>query len=1051
VDESRPQSDSWQVAQRIFTEARELQEAEREAFVRRECGGDADLLAEVRALLALEGQAEAFFDHLAARIAGSEKGGPSLAGRTVGRFEVTESIGRGGMGEVYRARDLRLGREVALKVLPTHLATDESHVARFRQEARMVAALNHPNIARIHDVEEIDSLIVLVLELVEGVSLRERLDRGGLRLDEALDIGKQVAEALEAAHDVGIVHRDLKPSNIVVTREGKPFILDFGIAKSLERLRRGAVSQGHPLRATADETTTGMVVGTASYMSPEQARAQPVDERSDVWAFGALLYEMLTGRKAFAGEGLSQIIGGVLESEPDWGALPEDTPAPIRQLLGRCLERDVRRRLQAIGEARITLEAMLWAEGPHPAPPAQVGQGRALDSTPALETAGRARPLPSGVRKGGRRRWAWAATGLPLVAVVVVMMTRAGAPTSSAELLAIGEIADYLGVDGPRSAAALSDMLATNLARVDGVGVLSAARMLEVAPRDLPRAGSLAAAARRAGATAVIEGGLHRASTGGYRLDLRIVRLEGGEVLAAFALEGPDLFTLADSGTSRIASHLGGRAPSGSIREVTTSSELAYTLYREGLRLHFAGDREGAEAMLGAALREDPDFAMAAYWGSIIATDRDYGRSLTLLARADTLAEKAPDRERWLIRARVAGIGLESRLRAYADSLVQRYPEEPDGWEILARALVSDGAYAEALPVLRRVLAEIGADEPPDAAVCRTCETYALLASAYANLDSTEARRRAAEAWTETYPGVPAAWRLLALTLGAEGAHDAADVARQAAFRLDGAFEVDRRLRVNLAMARGDLAAAAAAARSEGEGAAPDWWLTSYVERARGRWEEAMDAALRARASGEGEAVPPGSVHPAALSQAVTLRMSGSPREAAALYDSLATWRHEAAPPPLTARQRAWMLLQRADALASAGEVSELPDLVDEIERLGTGSGHVRDRRMHWHVRGLSLLAGGDTAAALDAFRRSIFSLSQGYTRTNQAWAEVLIARGEADAAIPLLQSALKGPIEGSTFYTNPADSHRLLAEAWSRMPGAQAADSARAHREWGR
>jgi len=271
-------------------------------------------------------------------------------------YEVRALLGEGGMGRVYRALDSRLDREVALKMLPPELAADARHVARFRREAQVIASLNHPHIATIYGVEEVDGRIFLVLELVEGPTLADRLATGPLDLDEALDVGRQIAEALEAAHDLGIVHRDLKPANVKIGGDGAVRVLDFGIAKRSERTRAPGsyldASPSTPLEMTAP----GSVIGTASYMSPEQARGKPIDQRSDIWSFGALLFELLAGEKAFAGEDRTVVLARILEAQPAWEKLPATVPTSVRRLLRRTLEKQVRRRLQAIGEARIVLE-----------------------------------------------------------------------------------------------------------------------------------------------------------------------------------------------------------------------------------------------------------------------------------------------------------------------------------------------------------------------------------------------------------------------------------------------------------------------------------------------------------------------------------------------------------------------------------------------------------------------------------------------------------------------------------------------------------------------
>ena len=281
------------------------------------------------------------------------------AGRRVGPYEILSPLGAGGMGEVYRARDTRLDREVAIKTLPEAFTQDAERLARFEREAKVLASLNHPNIAAIYGLEESGGARLLVLELVPGETLAEKLAAGPLPVEEALALGRQVAEALGAAHEQGIVHRDLKPANVKVTPAGKVKVLDFGLAKAFGAERSSAHDASHSPTITSGGTQQGVILGTAAYMSPEQARGKAVDRRTDVWSFGCLLYELLTGKKAFEGETVSDVMAAVLTREPDWQALPAGVPARVRDVLRRCLRKDPERRLRDMGDARIEIEDAL--------------------------------------------------------------------------------------------------------------------------------------------------------------------------------------------------------------------------------------------------------------------------------------------------------------------------------------------------------------------------------------------------------------------------------------------------------------------------------------------------------------------------------------------------------------------------------------------------------------------------------------------------------------------------------------------------------------------
>jgi eukaryotic-like serine/threonine-protein kinase len=282
---------------------------------------------------------------------------PLEPGRRIGSYEITGAIGAGGMGEVYRARDTKLNRDAAIKVLPAAFAQEEGGVARLRREAQLLASLNHPHIASIYGLEETSGALALALELVEGEDLAQRLVRGAIPVEEAVGYARQLVDGLEAAHEKGIVHRDLKPANIKVTRDGVLKILDFGLAKAYEG--DAALSGSGPSQSPTmahHGTEAGVILGSAAYMSPEQARGKPLDKRTDIWAFGVVLYEMLSGRRLFPGETLSDTIAAVLTREPDWTLLPTGTPFGVRRLLERCLERDPRKRLRDIGDARPELD-----------------------------------------------------------------------------------------------------------------------------------------------------------------------------------------------------------------------------------------------------------------------------------------------------------------------------------------------------------------------------------------------------------------------------------------------------------------------------------------------------------------------------------------------------------------------------------------------------------------------------------------------------------------------------------------------------------------------
>ena len=290
-----------------------------------------------------------------------ENSGISMIGRNLGSYQVISLLGSGGMGEVYQAHDSKLRREVAIKILPPEFMHDPGRLSRFQREARMLASLNHPNIATIHGLEDSNGTSYLVMELVPGETLAQRIRRtGAVPVEEALTVSKQISEALEAAHEKGIIHRDLKPANVKLTPEGKVKVLDFGLAKEIAVEGANDDPSNSPTLSRA-ATMPGVILGTAAYMSPEQARGKSVDKRTDIWAFGAVTYELLTGKRAFAGEDITEILAAVVKSEPDWSRLPEATPPTIRTLLRRCLRKDNRQRISDASDVRIEIEDAIAA------------------------------------------------------------------------------------------------------------------------------------------------------------------------------------------------------------------------------------------------------------------------------------------------------------------------------------------------------------------------------------------------------------------------------------------------------------------------------------------------------------------------------------------------------------------------------------------------------------------------------------------------------------------------------------------------------------------
>ncbi|HLN92886.1 MAG TPA: serine/threonine-protein kinase, partial [Thermoanaerobaculia bacterium] len=392
---------------------------------------------------------------------------PLVTGSRLGVYAILDALGAGGMGEVYRALDTRLGREVAVKALPEEFSRDPARLSRFEREARMLAALNHPAVAAIYGLEDVDGTSFIVMELVPGQTLSEKLSRGALPLDESLRIGRQIAEALEAAHERGIVHRDLKPANIKVTPEGRVKVLDLGLAKAFDRKETSSGSDPSLSPTLVLEgTQPGVILGTADFMSPEQARGKPVDKRTDIWAFGCVLYEMLSGRRAFTGETVTDVLAAIVTTDPDWDALPPETPPRIRDLLTRCFQKDPARRLRDIGDARIEIEETLAQIDSQPA-------GRRAVSEPISQPISHLVP-EAPARLGRRALLIAAAVLLAGAAVGIWSFLRQSPKLPDQKYLAVLPFKDLSGLPGGQLIGdSLVETVSVRLSEVRGIQVVT--------------------------------------------------------------------------------------------------------------------------------------------------------------------------------------------------------------------------------------------------------------------------------------------------------------------------------------------------------------------------------------------------------------------------------------------------------------------------------------------------------------------------------------------------------------------------------------------------
>jgi DNA-binding SARP family transcriptional activator/TolB-like protein len=665
-----------------------------------------------------------------------------------------------------------------------------------------------------------------------------------------------------------------------------------------------------------------------------------------------------------------------------------------------------------------------------------------------------------------RQRPAWRRMGLAggvAVGAVAVALAlgrtqeeahgRAGADSTA--IVAVGRITDYTESANRRYGRPVADLLSTNLARVPGLQVVSAARMLELEKQAAAVGDTSAAAvmqaARLAGATEIVDGIVYVRPDGRLRLDLRRVGLTSGAILDAQTVEGPDLFALVDSGTARLVSAHGGRAPTP-VSGATTTSAAAYRLYVEGLNAFADGDGPAAERLFAAALREDTSFAMAAYYYARTATTRV--NIVARLARALRLSANASDRERLLIRAGWAWLGPAPELGALADTLVVRYPQETEGHLYAGVARLQAGDFLAAIPPLERAVAmdSLSFTHVDSLTGCTACVAQAQIVLAYELADSLSAAERAARRWTALQPKAVAPWTTLwdALERAGRFADAQAMIERLTTLDPDAAEAMDRT--AAHALRTGDLAPAEQVLRL-GLRAGNDkmrrdalWGLVLSL-RYQGRLQEAIEFARRYRALLEpNDPRTPGAVTHSASPVATTLYESGRYREAAALFDSLSRWR---APDEVTsgaARERAWRLTHEATALAAAGDTSRLRQLADTIAAAGALSGNGRDRRLARYVIGLLQLARRDSAGAEQSFRESLYSMPGGYTRTNIELGRLLVARGRGRDAVAVLQPALRGKVDASNYYVTHTEIHEALAQAWE---SAGRTDSAAVHYAW--
>jgi tetratricopeptide (TPR) repeat protein len=698
-------------------------------------------------------------------------------GRTLGHYRVLSALGSGGMGAVYLAEDTKLGRRVALKLLPPETAARPERIERFEREARAIASLNHPGIVTLHSIEEADGLRFITMEHVEGDTLGKAIPQQGLPVSQLLPLAVALTDALSAAHRQGVLHRDLKPDNVMLTSDGRLKVLDFGLAKLIGL---DPDSGDQTTRDTQSVTQDGRIVGTVAYMSPEQAQGQPVDHRSDIFSLGILLYEMATGERPFKGATNLSVLSAILKDEPRPATeVRSDIPRPLARMIERALEKQPEDRYQSSSDLKRDLEDLKR----------DLDSGELLLST----TAGRRRiEMPA-----ARRGWLWPTAlvaMLALAAGAVFFVSRARAPRlppDGRQPLAIFFFENLSGdpkLDWLRTG--LTDMIVTDLSQSPGLRVLSTARLYqildELGHRDdsATSAGVVQAVARRAEVTLALVGSFVRAGPQ-LRIQAQLQDPVSGEVIASERVEGDaetGLFALVDELTQRLRGRLAAPAAAlaekRELKEVTTASVEAYKLYSEGMQRHMRLEEKEALPYFEKAAEADASFAMALAKLSVIHSNLgDNAKGREYAARALEHAERLPPQERYYIEGRYYSLDPTTFDRAIAayQSAVDHAPDELAARNNLAQLLIGLRRYPEAIVHLEE-LRRRGQTFPG---------TYGSLAEAYLGEGRAEQAQAVLDDYVAKNPEQPAGHSYLAALLLARGRYDEARAAFDRAQKLD--------------------------------------------------------------------------------------------------------------------------------------------------------------------------------------------------------------------------------------------------------------------------
>jgi tetratricopeptide (TPR) repeat protein/predicted Ser/Thr protein kinase len=642
-----------------------------------------------------------------------------MIGTTLSHYRILSKLGEGGMGEVYLAQDLKLDREVAIKVLPAGLVTDEERRQRFVREARAAAAIEHPHIAVVHEIDDHDGRMFLAMEYVRGSSLRQLIESRRLTVPRALDLASQVAEGLAKAHERGIVHRDLKPGNVLVSEDGFAKIIDFGLAKLVEPLRRRAQDSEREtiLGGAMGVTREGVILGTVAYMSPEQARGEPVDARSDIFSFGVMLHEMLTGSPPFTRDSAVETLSAIVRDDPPpLTASSRDLPADMPRVVRKLLAKDPGSRYQGMKDVAIDLREIR----------ATLDARRRLEAPPDS-----AKPAPK------RTVWIAAMGAVAVVASVGLWLASTRRPETATAIGSSGRPAiAVLAFDNPGRveevawlSKGLPSMLMTGLAQTPGLDIISESRleqaMKEAGQRpDAVDRSEIPGIARTAGAGAVVVGNVFKAGDD-VRIDVRLEEVSSGRLLFAETVRGADVFPLVDDLTRRIRDRLSlSAADTRRVAEVTSSSIDAYRAYTEGREAQHNLRFADARRLFQRAIEIDPTFAMAYY--SLALVSDQLGETSEGSKYREALQphlDRLPERQRTLVMGQGARReGDYQRAAALLEALVAKYPDEEEGYHQLAHAYRDLSQFDKELATQER-----GLKVAPQSDVLRNEHGYSLL------------------------------------------------------------------------------------------------------------------------------------------------------------------------------------------------------------------------------------------------------------------------------------------------------------------------------------